>query len=63
MRLTDFWERLESVLGATYARSWSADVVVPDLGCTVDEALERGVPTIEVWRAVCALIEVPASLR
>lgn len=63
MRLTDFWERLDAVLGSSYARSWSADMVIPDLGCTVDEALKSGVPTIEVWRAVCGVLEVPAALR
>jgi hypothetical protein len=29
----------------------------------VDDALEQGVETKEVWRAVCAEFEVPSSLR
>lgn len=62
MRLTDFWERMDAVFGQTYARSWSRDVVVPGLGCTVDVALARGDDAKEVWRAVCACTEVPSTL-
>lgn len=63
VRLTDFWERMEAVLGPVYAHSWAHDVVLPDLGCTVDEAIARGIETKEVWRAVCATTEVPGTLR
>ena len=63
MRLTDFWERMEQVLGPSYARSWAHDVVLPPLGMTVEEAIARGVDTKEVWRAVCATTDVPAVLR
>lgn len=62
MRLTDFWERMEAVFGPAYAHSWSRDVVVPALGCTVDAALARGDDAKEVWRAVCACAEVPGTL-
>lgn len=62
MRLTDFWERMEAVFGPAYARSWAQDTVVPNLGCTVDQALEGGRDTREVWRAVCQAVNVPASL-
>ena len=63
MRLTDFWERMNEVLGEPYARSWASDVVLPPLGITVDQAVERGVDTVVIWRAVCTVIEVPATLR
>lgn len=62
MRLTDFWERMEAVFGPAYAHSWSRDVVVPGLGCTVDTALARGDDAKDVWRAVCACTEVPGTL-
>jgi hypothetical protein len=62
MRLTDFWERMEQVFGATYAHSWAKDVVLEALGCTVDEAITRGVETKEIWRAVCAQVDVPSQL-
>ena len=54
VRLTDFWERMDEVFGTSYARSWAHDVVLPPLGCTVDQAIASGIDTKEVWRAVCA---------
>lgn len=66
MRLTDFWQRLEAVFGPGYARSVAADQVLPHLdGRTIDQALAAGVPTVAVWRAVCAAYpdRVPARLR
>lgn len=63
MRLTDFWDRMEQVLGPAYAHSWSHDVVLPPLGMTVDEAIAHGVDTKEIWRAVCGTVEVPGSIR
>lgn len=63
MRLTDFWERMDGVFGAGYAQSWAHDVVLSPLGCTVDQALERGESAKDVWRAVCATAEVPPVLR
>ena len=63
MRLTDFWERMDTVLGPAYARSWAHDVVLPSLGLTVEEAIDGGVDTIDIWRAVCGTIEVPGTLR
>lgn len=62
VRLTDFWERMDLVFGSEYARSWSRDVVLPVLGVTVEDALASGVDTREVWRAVCATVEVPGTL-
>ena len=62
VRLTDFWERMTEVFGATYARSWAHDVVLPSLGCTVDQAIAAGIETKEVWRAVCATVDVPGTL-
>jgi hypothetical protein len=47
MRLTIFWERMRSELG----------------GRTVHQALEDGWEVKDVWRAVCAAMEVPASQR
>jgi hypothetical protein len=63
MRLTDFWERMDEVLGASYARSWAADVVLPPLGLTVDQAVTTGIDTVDIWRAVCTVVEVPSRLR
>ncbi len=63
MRLTDFWSRMETRFGSTYARSLAADYRLPALGATVDEALARGVEASDIWRAVCAEFEVPGTLR
>lgn len=63
MRRSDFWERLNAVLGSAYASSWARDVVLPDLGATVEQAFDRGDDASTVWKAVCAVIDVPAFLR
>ena len=51
--MSEFWQRMESQFGATYARSVAKDYRVPALGQTVHDALEAGVSAKEVWRAVC----------
>lgn len=64
MRLTDFWQRMEEQFGATYAESFARDHVMSELGGrTVYEALAAGWDTKDVWRAVCAAVEVPGHLR
>ncbi|MGH8889422.1 MAG: DUF3046 domain-containing protein [Acidothermaceae bacterium] len=64
MRLTDFWDRMRKHFGPAYADSFAHDYVIGELGGrTVHEALAQGVETVEVWRAVCKAVEVPAKLR
>jgi hypothetical protein len=63
VRLTDFWDRMDEVFGPAYARSWAHDVVLPDLGQTVAQAIDGGVDTKEIWRAVCTVADVPGVLR
>ena len=63
MRLTEFWSRMEQRFGADYAASVAADYRLPMLSATINEALAAGVEAKEVWRAVCAEFEMPASLR
>ncbi len=63
MRRSDFWERLNAVLGEAYAASWASDVVLPALGDTVQDCFARGEDTVVVWRAVCDVIDVPSFLR
>jgi len=53
---------MAQVFGAAYAQSWAKDVVLEALGCTVDEAIAKGVETKEIWRAVCAQVDVPSQL-
>jgi len=64
MRLTDFWERLDAVLGPAYARSWAADYVISDLGGrTVLQSIDAGIDTVDIWRAVHTELRLPASER
>lgn len=63
MRLTEFWRRMNSRFGATYARSVAADYNLPVLGSTIDDALARGVDAKTVWQAVVAEFDVPGPLR
>ena len=63
VRLTDFWQRMETRFGVAYAHSVAADYRLPLLGSTVEEALANGVETKQIWRAVCAEFEMPAQLR
>jgi hypothetical protein len=63
VRLTEFWSRMDERFGAAYAASLAADYRLPLLGSTIAEALAGGVDAKEVWRAVCAEFEMPASLR
>ncbi|MER7758989.1 DUF3046 domain-containing protein [Streptomyces sp. NPDC097619] len=64
MRLTIFRERMAEHFGAAYADSFSRDHVMSQLGGrTVNEALEAGWEVKDVWRAVCAAMDVPAERR
>jgi hypothetical protein len=62
VRLTEFWRRMQERFGVSYASSVAADYRLPKLGSTVNEALAAGVEARDVWRAVCAEFEMPASL-
>ncbi len=64
MRHTEFWSRMENHLGESYARSWASSVVIGSIGGrTTQEALDAGVAPKEIWRAVCEVLDLPASER
>ncbi|MGW7291713.1 DUF3046 domain-containing protein [Streptomyces xiamenensis] len=64
MRLTEFWARMRENFGPAYAESFARDHVMSELGGrTVHEALDAGWAAKDVWRGVCAAVEVPAHLR
>ena len=64
MREQELWRRLNHHLGRALAPSWARDVLLGELGNrSVTEALADGVPTVQVWRAVWAFLELPASER
>lgn len=63
MRLTDFWERMAAAFGP-HADSLADNHVFSQLGGrTIRQALAEGEPTKNVWRGVCAGLEVPAKLQ
>ena len=64
MRLTEFWDRMNTQFGDSYAQSVAKDFVFDQLaGRTVERALADGVDAKVVWRAVCDTFKVPQSLR
>jgi len=55
---------MDDEIGVGYARSWASDVVLSELGGrTVAVALDQGENVKDVWRAVAAHLELPASRR
>jgi hypothetical protein len=64
MRHTEFWERMELVLGEAYAHVWAQQQVLSALGGhTVEQALAAGEPPKVVWRAVAEALSLPQSQR
>lgn len=64
MRHTEFWTRMELVLGVAYAPVWARTQVLADLdGRTTQEALDAGETPKLVWRAVCEALSLPESQR
>ena len=64
MRHTEFWQRMDLVLGPAYARVWAQQQHLSALdGRTVDEALAAGEPPKVVWRAVAEALSLPQSQR
>lgn len=64
VRLTEFWERMDEVLGSGYARYWADTHVVAELGGrTVSQALDDGDSAYDVWRAVWRTLDLPPALR
>jgi hypothetical protein len=64
MRLTEFWDRMYTHFGETYAESFARDHVIEELGShTVQQALAHGVEAKDVWRAVVDSAGLPESER
>ncbi|MCD6640135.1 MAG: DUF3046 domain-containing protein [Nocardioides sp.] len=64
MRHTQFWDRMDQVLGPDYSRSWAELTVLSDLGGrTVREALASGMTPKEVWAAVRRQLELSDEWR
>ena len=64
MRHTEFWARMDQVLGRDYSRAWAELTVVRELdGRTTQEALDAGMSPKQVWAAVRRQLELPDSER
>jgi Protein of unknown function (DUF3046) len=64
MRITAFRKMMADEFGEIRADMMARDHVFSALGSrTVDQALEAGVSTKEIWRAVCEAFEVPPDRR
>ena len=64
MRHTEFWTRMESALGASYARTWAREHVLAGLGDrTVLQAMDAGWDAKAVWREVWRELELPPRDR
>ncbi|MEV7991178.1 DUF3046 domain-containing protein [Streptomyces sp. NPDC089424] len=64
MRLTVFWERMAEHFGTGYADTFARDHVMSELGeRTVYQALDAGWEAKDVWRVVCAVMNVPQERR
>lgn len=60
MRITAFRKMMTEEFGEIRADMLARDHVFSALdNRTVDQALDAGVPTKEIWRAVCDAFEVP----
>jgi hypothetical protein len=64
VRLTEFWDRMNSHFGRDYAASVAQDYVLADVGeRTVNQALADGLDVKVIWKAVCDAFDVPGTLR
>ncbi|MCI1641235.1 MAG: DUF3046 domain-containing protein [Actinomyces sp.] len=52
MTLSEFWDALERVFGSVLGRSLVADLYLPGLRATAQEALDAGRAPDEVWEAL-----------
>jgi hypothetical protein len=52
---------MDEQFGTVYSRSIASDYRLPQLGATVNDALERGESAKAVWQAVCVEFDVPAK--
>lgn len=63
MKVSEFWEGVDTVFGATLGRSYTLDLYLTSLHGTCEEALERGVGPQEVWDALVDETGVDPSLK
>ena len=63
MKVSEFWEGVDAVFGATLGRSYASDLYLTSLCGTCEEALDRGVAPQEVWEALVDEAGVDPSMK
>lgn len=64
MRLSEFWRAVDDEFGEIYGRALVRDLVLGELGdLTAERAIAAGVPTRDIWLALCAAMDVPSERR
>ena len=64
MRLSEFWLAMADEFGESYGRTLAHDVVLDAVGSrTAEQAIKAGVPTREIWLALCDIQDVPENRR
>lgn len=62
MRQSEFSRAVSDEFGEAYGQVLTHDLVLSELGSlTAAEALQRGIPTRDVWLALCKSADVPRS--
>lgn len=52
MNKSEFWNALEQVFGTALGRSLAQDLHLSKLGCTAEDALEKGIKHDAIWHAL-----------
>jgi hypothetical protein len=62
VRLSEFWQAVSDEFGDAYGRVLTRDLVLGDTGgMTAEQAIAKGIPTREIWVALCKAADVPQS--
>ncbi|MDQ3477078.1 MAG: DUF3046 domain-containing protein [Actinomycetota bacterium] len=64
MRMTEFWNQMNTQFGPAYAESVAQDHVSARLGGrTAAQAVEDGEPYKKIWLAICGDFDLPPRVR
>ena len=62
MRRSEFLRAVDDEFGAR-APMLMGDLVLPGIGLTAREALDKGVPPRDIWASLCEEMDVPVERR
>jgi hypothetical protein len=62
MRLSEFWSAVDEEFGSAYGQMLAHDLVLTEFGdLTARQAIAEGVPTRQIWLALCRASDVPEN--